>query len=81
VTAVAYTCPHCTATSQHPADAKHRYCGRCHRYADEGAYDDLDPGTVPAPRAPVFVDVVGDLSHWTAWKEFEDGHQAVDGEG
>lgn len=30
-----FTCPRCGAASRHPGDVKHRYCGRCHLFADE----------------------------------------------
>jgi hypothetical protein len=26
------TCPECGATSYHPGDIEHGYCGRCHAY-------------------------------------------------
>jgi hypothetical protein len=32
---VSYTCPHCGATSHNPNDERERYCGRCHRFADD----------------------------------------------
>lgn len=32
-----YTCPHCGRVSHNPNDLAHRYCGACHRYADERA--------------------------------------------
>ncbi len=31
-----YACPHCGAVTRNPNDAKHRYCGRCCRYGDQG---------------------------------------------
>ena len=31
----AYTCPHCGMVSHNPNDAKHGYCGACHRWAVE----------------------------------------------
>jgi hypothetical protein len=30
-----YVCPHCGAESWNPNDLMHRYCGRCHLYADD----------------------------------------------
>lgn len=27
-----FTCPVCGATSYHPQDVEHGYCGRCHDY-------------------------------------------------
>ena len=27
-----FTCPRCHATSHHPADAEHGYCGKCHDF-------------------------------------------------
>lgn len=32
---MSYTCPNCNATSYNPTDEAERYCGNCHRYADE----------------------------------------------
>jgi ribosomal protein L37E len=29
------TCPRCGATSYHPADIAHGYCGRCHAFAED----------------------------------------------
>jgi hypothetical protein len=33
---MAYTCPRCGATSQHPDDEANRYCARCHQYETYG---------------------------------------------
>ena len=32
---MSYRCPNCGATSYNPTDEAERYCGACHRYADE----------------------------------------------
>lgn len=31
----AFTCPCCGATSAHPADIAHGYCGRCHAFTGD----------------------------------------------
>lgn len=30
-----FRCPHCTLMSHNPSDLANRYCGACHRFADE----------------------------------------------
>jgi hypothetical protein len=42
---VAFTCPFCGAVSHNPNDALNRYCGRCHRFVDDGP--------PPAPSAEI----------------------------
>jgi ribosomal protein S27AE len=33
--APSFTCPDCGATSYHPEDVRHGYCGRCHAFTGE----------------------------------------------
>jgi len=33
--AAAFTCPLCGATSHHPQDLEHRFCGRCDMFVDD----------------------------------------------
>lgn len=35
--APAFTCPKCGATSHHPEDVRHGYCGRCHAFTRDEA--------------------------------------------
>jgi len=35
-----FCCPECGAVSYHPVDISERYCGFCHRFADEPRGDD-----------------------------------------
>lgn len=32
---MAFTCPECGATSQHPVDEQEGYCARCHRWTGD----------------------------------------------
>lgn len=48
---MAFTCPVCKATSHHPDDERHGYCGKCH------AFTASPPGSLPnAGATHVFVD-------------------------
>jgi hypothetical protein len=40
---VAFTCPRCGRSSQHPDDAKEGYCGACHDYTGPGNPMDTPP--------------------------------------
>lgn len=42
---MAYTCPHCRRTSQHPDDERNRYCPACHQFEINGVFI-LNEGTV-----------------------------------
>jgi hypothetical protein len=53
-----FTCPRCGRTSHHPDDVRERYCGACHEFTDDVAFDEavrvlriLDAADWPA--APV----------------------------
>jgi hypothetical protein len=39
-----FTCPDCGRTSYNPNDARHRYCGACHKFFDgTAARQNLEP--------------------------------------
>lgn len=37
----AFVCPHCGASSWHPEDGRHGWCGRCHAYTGRPAGLDI----------------------------------------
>ena len=66
-----FTCPTCGATSYHPDDVRHGYCGHCHaftgrgvRYGYDGSVYGDDP-TVGEPR--IWFDYNGDPVSFERW--------------